>query len=70
MQLLFTPMAAFDLEEIGDYIAKDNPVRAGSFVAELRAQCEKICRSHIARCARYSRRLEPLVNALLCSRCR
>ncbi len=27
MQLLFTPLAAFDLEEIGDYIAKDNPVQ-------------------------------------------
>ena len=45
MQLLITPLAAFDLEEIGDYIAQDNPARAGSFVAELRAQCEKICRN-------------------------
>ena len=43
MQLLIRPLAAYDLEEIGDYIAQDNPVRAGSFVAELRAQCEKIC---------------------------
>ncbi len=43
MQLLITPLAAYDLEEIGDYIAQDNPVRAGSFVAELRTQCEKIC---------------------------
>ena len=43
MQLLITPLAAYDLEEIGDYIAQDNPVRAGSFVAELRAHCEKIC---------------------------
>jgi toxin ParE1/3/4 len=43
MQLLITPLAAFDLQEIGDYIAQDNPVRAGSFVAELRAHCEKIC---------------------------
>ena len=43
MQLLITPLAAFDLEEIGDYIAQDNPIRAGTFVAELRAQCEKIC---------------------------
>ena len=30
MQLLITPLAAYDLEEIGDYIAQDNPVRAGS----------------------------------------
>jgi toxin ParE1/3/4 len=43
MQLLITPLAAFDLEEIGDHIAQDNPIRAGTFVAELRAQCEKIC---------------------------
>ena len=43
MQLLITPLAASDLEEIGDYIAQDNPARAGSFVAELRSQCEKIC---------------------------
>ena len=28
-----------DLEEIGDYIAKDNPKRALSFIAELRAKC-------------------------------
>jgi toxin ParE1/3/4 len=43
MQLLITPLAARDLEEIGDYIALDNPTRAGSFVAELRAHCQKIC---------------------------
>jgi toxin ParE1/3/4 len=43
MQLLITPLAACDLEEIGDYIARDNPIRAVTFVAELRAHCEKIC---------------------------
>ena len=43
MQLLITPLAARDLEEIADYIALDNPNRAGSFVAELRAHCQKIC---------------------------
>lgn len=42
MQLLITPLAEQDLEEIGDYIAQDNPVRAGSFVAELQAHCQKI----------------------------
>jgi plasmid stabilization system protein ParE len=26
MHLLITPLAAFDLEEIGDSIAQDNPV--------------------------------------------
>jgi toxin ParE1/3/4 len=43
MQLLIKPLAARDLEEIADYIALDNPTRAGSFVAELRAHCQKIC---------------------------
>ena len=35
--MLITPLAAFDLGEICDYIAQDNPIRAGTFVAELRA---------------------------------
>ena len=43
MQLLITPLAACDLEQIGDYIAQDNPIRAGTFVAELHAHCKKIC---------------------------
>ena len=43
MQLLITPLAAQDLESIGDYIAEDNPMRAESFVAELFTQCQKIC---------------------------
>lgn len=32
MRLLLTPLAGQDLEEIGDYIAQDNPTRAHSFV--------------------------------------
>ncbi len=36
MQLLVTPQAEQDLEVIGDYIAQDNPVRASSFIVELR----------------------------------
>lgn len=31
--------AAHDLEAIGDFIARDNPARALSFVQELRAKC-------------------------------
>ena len=31
--------AEYDLETIGDYIARDNPVRALSFLQELRAKC-------------------------------
>ena len=43
MRLLLTPLAEQDLEEIGDYVAQDNPTRAHSFVQELQAQCQKIC---------------------------
>lgn len=42
MACLFTEAAESDLEGIGDYIARDNPARAVSFVAELRARCEKL----------------------------
>jgi len=42
MRLFFLPEAIADLETIGDYIARDNPRRAASFVAELRRQCGKI----------------------------
>ncbi|MBN8715962.1 MAG: type II toxin-antitoxin system RelE/ParE family toxin [Xanthomonadales bacterium] len=42
MRLAFTPLAEQDLEAIADYIATDNPVRALSFVRELRAQCQRI----------------------------
>ena len=42
MRLVFLPQAEMDLEAIGDYIARDNPRRAISFVRELRAQCRKI----------------------------
>ena len=38
----FTPQAEIDLEEIGDYIALDNPRRAVSFIREMRQHCEKI----------------------------
>jgi plasmid stabilization system protein ParE len=34
-----TAEAEADLEAIGDEIAKDNPVRAASFVGELRQRC-------------------------------
>ena len=33
------PDAEADLETIGDYIARDNPMRAISFIAELREKC-------------------------------
>ena len=39
MIVRFTSDAEADLESIGDYIARDNPQRAISFVRELRACC-------------------------------
>ena len=34
--------AEADLESVGDYIARDNPLRAMSFVQELRAKCMEL----------------------------
>ena len=42
MRVAVSPLAERDLETIGDYIAEDNPLRALSFIAELRAQCATI----------------------------
>jgi toxin ParE1/3/4 len=35
MQCFFSPLAEIDLEEIGDFIARDNPARAVSFIQEI-----------------------------------
>lgn len=40
MILEFSSEAESDLEQIADYIAKDNPHRALSFIRELRSNCE------------------------------
>jgi toxin ParE1/3/4 len=42
MRCSFSHLAALDLEEIADYIARDNPRRALSFVRELQERCAKI----------------------------
>lgn len=42
---VISPLAGQDIEEIGDYIAQDNPRRALTFIAELRSQCAKIASS-------------------------
>lgn len=39
MRVVFSPAAERDLEEIGDYIAQDNPTRAVSFIREIREHC-------------------------------
>lgn len=42
MQYRFSRQAERDIEEIGDYIARDNPRRAVTFIAELRKRCAQI----------------------------
>jgi len=42
MKLLLTAAAVADLEDISDYISLENPVRAKSFIEELRAACDGI----------------------------
>jgi plasmid stabilization system protein ParE len=42
MRVLITAEAEADLEAIGDYIARDTPVRALSFVRELYQLCLNI----------------------------
>lgn len=42
MFLKFSTQSALDLEEIGDYIARENPLRAISFLEELEKHCQKI----------------------------
>lgn len=42
MKCIFSILAERDLEEIGDYIARDNPTRAVSFIQGIRDQCIKI----------------------------
>jgi toxin ParE1/3/4 len=49
MRCAFTPLAEADLEAIGDYIARDNPRRALTFVGELRRRCEQL--AHMPRAA-------------------
>ncbi len=38
----FAAVAEADLEEIGDFIARDNPVRAVSFVQEIALACRDL----------------------------
>lgn len=48
MRIVFTVQAELDLEEIGDYIAVDNPARALSFVREIRDHCNRIAAAPLA----------------------
>lgn len=39
MRIVFTAAAQDDLRAIGDYIALDDPQRAGTFIAEIEDAC-------------------------------
>lgn len=42
-ELVFTPPALADLEEIFWFIAADNPPRARSYIAEIEQACGNLC---------------------------
>jgi len=42
MRFRFSRQAERDIEEIGDFIARDNPARALGFIQELRERCRKL----------------------------
>jgi toxin ParE1/3/4 len=42
MRFRFSRRAEVDIEEIGDFIARDNPRRAVTYVAELRERCRRL----------------------------
>ena len=45
MKVLFAPAAALELQKIGEYIAKGNPVRATTFIDELVDRCYTLTES-------------------------
>jgi len=42
MRLTIAPVVERDLADIGDYIARDSPIRATSFLRELRKEFDRI----------------------------
>src|SRR5262249_12816733 len=58
---IVSPEAEADLEEIGDYIAQDNPVRADTFIEEIRSRFREISRTPRAYVARPE--IDPLIRA-------
>ena len=42
MRFRFSRRAETDIEKIGDFIARDNPTRALTFIQELRDRCRKL----------------------------
>jgi len=42
MKLRFSNLAKEDLKDIGDYIARDNHLRAKSFIEDIQRQCQRV----------------------------
>jgi plasmid stabilization system protein ParE len=42
MRVYFSDAAEADLDDIGDWIAEDNPLRAAAFTQRLRERCAKL----------------------------
>jgi toxin ParE1/3/4 len=63
MDYIVSAEAEADLEEIGDFIAQDNPVRAEKFIDEIRVRFEEISRMPLAYVARPE--IDPGVRACL-----
>ena len=42
MRVVLSPQTAIDLEETGDYIARDNPRHAVTFIAEIQSKCLRL----------------------------
>jgi toxin ParE1/3/4 len=63
MRCELSPQAEIDLREIGDYITRDNPQRAASFVGELLAHSQRIAEQPEAYPARRERvRIERIIH--------
>ncbi|MBV9756212.1 MAG: type II toxin-antitoxin system RelE/ParE family toxin [Alphaproteobacteria bacterium] len=42
MRFRFSRQAEIDIEEIGDFIARDNPARAVTYIQQLRTRCVQL----------------------------
>lgn len=51
-RLAFSPAAVRDIQQIGDYIAKDSVANAQKFVARIKAQCNQAANSPLSYPAR------------------
>jgi toxin ParE1/3/4 len=54
MAVTFSPAAARDVEEIGDYIYAENPAAARRLVIALRARCDRIANAPRGGAPRFS----------------